>query len=111
MRTAVLAVFWIGTGIVALVSLLQAAEQLGLAGLGPHASRLAIEVTAVIDIALGLLVCIRRIAPLALWGTVLMSPVYIAAGTLWRRDLWLDPWVLCSRCRRSPPWRSWRSSC
>ena len=88
---AVLAVFWIGTGGVALASLLQAAEQLGLAGLGPGASRIAVQVTAVVDIALGLLVCMRRTASLALWGMVLMSLLYIAAGTLWRRDLWLDP--------------------
>ncbi len=88
---AVLAVFWIGTGVVALVSLLQAAEQLGLAGVGPGASRVAVQVTAVVDIALGLLVCIRRTAPVALWGMVLMSLAHVAAGTLWRRDLWLDP--------------------
>jgi hypothetical protein len=86
-----LAAFWIGTGVVALVSLLQAAEQLGLAGVGPGASRVVVEVMAVIDIVLGVLVCVRRIRPTALWGMVLMSLIYIAAGTLWRRDLWLDP--------------------
>ena len=88
---AVLAIFWIGTGVVGLVSLLQAAEQLGLAGVGPGAARLAVQVTAAVGIALGLLVCVRRTAPWALGGMVLMSLLYIAAGTFWRRDLWLDP--------------------
>ncbi len=88
---AVLAVFWIGTGVVGLASLLQAAEQLGLAGAGPVASRLAVQVTAIVGIALGLFVCIRRTTSWALWGMVLMSLIYVAAGTVWRRDLWLDP--------------------
>lgn len=88
---AALAVFWIGTGVVALVSLLQAAEQLGLAGLGPAASRAAVEVFAALAIGLGLLVCIRRTRRWALRGMALASLAYILAGTLWRRDLWLDP--------------------
>jgi hypothetical protein len=88
---AVLAVFWIGTGVVTLVSLLQAAEQLGLAGFSPNASRIAVEAFAVVDIVLGLMVCWRRTSPLALKGMALMSLAYVLAGTLWRRDLWLDP--------------------
>jgi len=87
----VLAVFWIGTGVVAFVSLLQAAEQLGLAGFGPDASRTVVEAFASVDIALGLMVCWRRTAPIGLIGMALMSLVYILAGTIWRRDLWLDP--------------------
>jgi hypothetical protein len=87
----VLAVFWVGTGVVSLVSLVQAAEQIGLAGFGPGASRVAVKAFAAIAIALGLLVCIRRTAPLALTGMALVSVAYILAGTLWRRDLWLDP--------------------
>jgi hypothetical protein len=88
---AVLAVFWIGTGVVSLVSLVQAAEQIGLAGFGPGTSRVAVEAFAAIAIVLGLLVCIRRTTPLALKGMALVSAVYILVGTLWRRDLWLDP--------------------
>ena len=88
---AILAVFWIGTGVVGLASLLQAAEQLGLAGVGPGAARLAVQVTAVVGIALGLLVCVRRTARWALWGMAVLSLLYIASGALWRRDLWLDP--------------------
>jgi hypothetical protein len=88
---AILAVFWVGSGVTALVSLLQAAEQLGLAGFGPAASRIAVEVFAVISIALGLLVCWPRTAPLALKGMALMSVAYVLAGLVWRRDLWLDP--------------------
>src|SRR5690242_17284190 len=88
---ATLAIFWTLTGVVALASLLQAAEQLGLAGFGPGASRAAVEAFAAIDIGLGLMVCIRRTAPLALKGMALMALAYVVAGTVWRRDLWLDP--------------------
>lgn len=87
----VLAVFWIGTGLVTLISLLQAAEQLGLAGFGPVVSRAAVRTFAALGILLGLMVCVRRTAPVALWGMVLMSLAYVVAGTIWRRDLWQDP--------------------
>lgn len=88
---AALCLFWIGTGVVALVSLLQAAEQLGLAGFGPVASRAAVEAFAAVAIILGLMACAPKTAPLALKGMVAVSLAYIVAGTLWRRDLWLDP--------------------
>lgn len=88
---AALAIFWTGTGAIAFVSLLQAAEQLGLAGFSPAASRVTVEVFAVIDIGLGLMVLPRRTAPIALWGMALMSLAYAVAGTIWRLDLWLDP--------------------
>jgi hypothetical protein len=86
-----LAVFWIGSGVINLISLVQAAEQLGLAGFGPSVSRAVVEAASAFDIAVGLLVCIRRTAPLALKGMVLFVLAYIVAGTIWRRDLWLDP--------------------
>jgi uncharacterized protein YbjT (DUF2867 family) len=88
---AVLALFWTGSGVIALVSLLQAAEQLGLAGFSPEASRATVEIGAAVDIALGLLVCVRRTAPLALKGMVLVSLAYLVGACFWRRDLWFDP--------------------
>jgi uncharacterized protein YbjT (DUF2867 family) len=87
----VLALFWMGSGVIALISLLQAAEQLGLAGFSPDASRATVQIGAAVDIALGLLFCIRRTAPLALKGMVLVSVAYLAGACFWRRDLWLDP--------------------
>ncbi|MGZ3344659.1 MAG: SDR family oxidoreductase [Caulobacteraceae bacterium] len=87
----VLAAFWIGSGVIALVSLLQAAEQLGLAGFSPAGSRATVEIGAAVDIALGVLVCLRRPAPVALKGMVLVSLAYVIGACLWRRDLWLDP--------------------
>jgi hypothetical protein len=88
---AVLTVFWIGSGVINLISLTQAAEQLGLAGFGPSVSHAAVEAAAAFDIAVGVLVCIRRTAPLALKGMALFVLAYVIAGTIWRRDLWLDP--------------------
>lgn len=87
----ILAVFWTLSGVIALVSLLQAAEQLGLGGFSPAASRATVEIGAAVDIALGLMVCVRRTAPLALKGMVLVSLAYLAGACLWRRDLWFDP--------------------
>jgi len=87
----ILAMFWTLSGVIALVSLLQAAEQLGLAGFSPGAARMVVEAGAAVDIALGLMVCHRRTAPLALKGMVLVSLAYLLGACLWRRDLWLDP--------------------
>ena len=46
---------------------------------------------AFLDLLLGVLVCFRRAAPAALLDMVLTSLVYIAGGTAFRADLWLDP--------------------
>jgi len=86
-----LAVFWVGSGVIGLVSLPQAAEQLGLAGFSPDAARWTVETGAAVDIVLGLMVCFSRTAPLALKGMVLVTGAYVVGGTLWRRDLWFDP--------------------
>jgi uncharacterized protein YbjT (DUF2867 family) len=87
----VLAVFWILSGVIGLISFDQAAEQLGLAGFSLEGSRATVEVGAVVDIALGLLVCVRRTTPLALKGMALVSVAYLIGACLWRRDLWFDP--------------------
>jgi uncharacterized protein YbjT (DUF2867 family) len=87
----VLAAFWTLSGVVGLVSLLQAAEQLGLAGFPLGAARATVEIGAAVDIALGLLVCFRPTARIALKGMVLVSLAYLSGACLWRRDLWLDP--------------------
>src|SRR4051812_17585326 len=86
-----LAVFWIGTGVVGLVSLVQAAEQLGLAGFSPNTSRMAVEALAISGIALGMMVWWGRTTTVALVGMALVSLVYMIGGTVWRRDLWWDP--------------------
>lgn len=86
-----LAVFWIGSGAIGLVSLPQAAEQLGLAGFSLTAARTTVEIGAAIDIAVGMLVCFRPTARVALRGMVLVSLAYLAGACIWRRDLWFDP--------------------
>jgi uncharacterized protein YbjT (DUF2867 family) len=87
----ILAVFWTLSGVIGLVSLVQAAEQLGLAGFSPGAARVTVEIGAAVDIALGILVCFRPTARIALRGMVLVSLAYLAGACFWRRDLWLDP--------------------
>jgi len=44
-----------------------------------------------VDILLAGLVCLRRSAPLALKGMIVVSAAYLAGATLWRPDLWSDP--------------------
>jgi uncharacterized protein YbjT (DUF2867 family) len=87
----VLAAFWVSSGVIGLVSLLQAAEQLGLGGFSPAASRTTVEIGAAVDIALGVLVCFRPTAWIALKSMFLVSLAYLAGACFWRRDLWLDP--------------------
>jgi uncharacterized protein YbjT (DUF2867 family) len=87
----VLAAFWIGSGVIGLISLLQAAEQLGLAGFSPGLAREVVEAGAAVDIALGLMVCVRQTARLALKGMIVVTLAYVAGAALWRPDLWLDP--------------------
>jgi uncharacterized protein YbjT (DUF2867 family) len=86
-----LAIFWIGSGVIGLISLAQAAEQLGLAGFSAGAARGVVEAGAAVDIALGLMVCCRPTASFALKGMVAVTLAYVAGGTLWRPDLWFDP--------------------
>lgn len=86
-----LSLFWLVSGFVALARLDAAAALLVDAGLPAAAAGPLAVLTALADIALGLLVLARRTAALALLGMVAVSLAYLAAATLLSPHLWADP--------------------
>ncbi|MBB6252698.1 SDR family oxidoreductase [Nitrospirillum iridis] len=88
---AMLSFFWIVSGLIGLLRVPQAAAVLTAAGLAPGYAAGAVLLGSAADMALGVGVLFRRRTKAALLGMVLVSVVYLAGGTLWRPDLWLDP--------------------
>jgi len=88
---ATLAAFWFGTGVVAIMARGAAARALTSAGFSHAAASGVVLAGAGVDIVLGLLICVRSTAALALKGMVLVSLIYFAGATVWRPDLWSDP--------------------
>ena len=88
----VLALFWIGTGLISLGPgweqglsyLLEGGVPESLAGAGVIAGALA-------DIAIGVGIAIRRTARRALFAAIAISVFYMVAGTFVLPRLWLDP--------------------
>jgi uncharacterized protein YbjT (DUF2867 family) len=89
---AVLALFWIGTGLISLGPgweeglsyLLEGGTPEGFAAAGVIAGALA-------DIAIGIGIAIRRTARGALWAAIAISLFYMIAGSFVLPRLWLDP--------------------
>lgn len=88
---AVLAGFWLLSGLIGLARIPAAAAVLEDAGWSAPLAAGAVIGGALVDIALGLLACWRRTAPRALIGMVVVSVLYLVGGTLARPDLWADP--------------------
>jgi hypothetical protein len=88
----VLALFWIGTGLISLGPgweeglsyLLEGGVPEGLAQPG-------VVLGALADIAIGVGIAFRRTARRALWGAMAISVFYMIAGTFVLPRLWLDP--------------------
>ena len=88
---AVLALFWLVSGLIGLARIGDAAAVLTLAGWSGGAATAAVVAGSLVDIALAALVCFRRTAPAALIGMLAVSAAYLLAATVVRPDLWLDP--------------------
>jgi hypothetical protein len=86
-----LALFWLVSGAIGLANQQRAASLLTDVGWPSAPARLFVVSGALLDLLLGAFVCFRRAAPAALLGMVLTSLAYIAGGTAFRADLWLDP--------------------
>jgi uncharacterized protein YbjT (DUF2867 family) len=87
----VLALFWIGTGLISLgpgweigLGLM---EEGGAATVGP----LVVVAGALADIVIGAGIAIRRTSRLALWAGFVLSIVYAIIGTILIPRLWADP--------------------
>jgi hypothetical protein len=85
---AVLAVCWVLTGAIALLNL---DESVQMAGLSEHASKVAVISGAIVDLCLGAAVVYRPWSRAACWGMCVVTVLYIAAGSVLRPDLWVDP--------------------
>jgi hypothetical protein len=85
---AVLALFWVLTGAIALLNL---DESVQMAGLSEHASKVAVISGAIVDLCLGAAVVYRPWSRAACWGMSVVTVLYIAAGSVLRPDLWVDP--------------------
>ncbi|WP_439501830.1 SDR family oxidoreductase [Aminobacter ciceronei] len=86
-----LCLFWLLSGLVALLRFETSAAHLAAAG-APVGFAYAITlVTSLADIALGLGVAIRRYAKPALIGMVGLSVAYLASATVLVSGLWADP--------------------
>ncbi|HEX7080038.1 MAG TPA: SDR family oxidoreductase [Gammaproteobacteria bacterium] len=88
---AVLAAFWILTGVISLgpgweIGL----EYMERGGVGALAAP-GVVAGAVADIVIGIGIAVRRTAVPALWAAVVLSVFYLVAGTILLPSLWTDP--------------------
>ncbi|HWF96641.1 MAG TPA: SDR family oxidoreductase [Xanthobacteraceae bacterium] len=89
---AVLALFWIATGIIALgPGWSEAVAVMRGAGAGAGLAGIAVAAGATLDIALGLGVLVRRASRAALSGMLAVSLAYAAAAAVVAPQLFLDP--------------------
>ena len=86
-----LSIFWVVSGLVGLLHRDEASALLTHVGFGAGLANGLVIAGAIVDLALGLLVCLRRTAPLALIGMLAVSVTYVLAASLWRTNLWADP--------------------
>jgi uncharacterized protein YbjT (DUF2867 family) len=86
----ILAIFWIASGVITLFCFDASA-----AHLAPHFGSLTATIltlmTSLPDVALGLLVVFRRHSAKAMIAMLLLSFIYLVAGTILDPGLWLDP--------------------
>jgi uncharacterized protein YbjT (DUF2867 family) len=88
----VLALFWIGTGLISLgPGWEQGLEYLRAGGVPPGLARAGVVAGALADIAIGVGIALRRTARGALWAAIGLSIFYMIAGTFVLPALWLDP--------------------
>ena len=88
---ATLALFWLLSGLIGLISLDQAAATLTAVGWSAGMAKASVIFWAIVDIALAGFVLVRRWAPIACWGMVAVSLFYLAAASVVTPNLWLDP--------------------
>jgi hypothetical protein len=85
---AILFLFWVLTGLIALLDL---DESVRMVGLSEDAGRVAVISGAILDISLGLAVLYRPWSRMACWGMAGVTLSYIVVGSVVRPDLWMDP--------------------
>jgi uncharacterized protein YbjT (DUF2867 family) len=87
----VLALFWIGSGAIALANPAHAADILLARGVSDGVARAVVFGGAGLDIALGLAILIRPLARFACLAMIIATLGYLAGSAVLAPDLWLDP--------------------
>jgi hypothetical protein len=88
----VLALFWIGTGLISLgPGWAQGLSYLREGGIPEGLARAGVIAGALADIAIGIGIAVRRTSRAALWAAIGISVFYMVAGTFVLPRLWLDP--------------------
>jgi uncharacterized protein YbjT (DUF2867 family) len=90
MALLVLAGFWVGSGVIALVHVGAAASVLNRTPLAENAGPLVIG-GAFMDIAIGVGLCHRATVRIAAMAAVVVSALYLAIGSIVTPELWADP--------------------
>ena len=85
---AVLAAFWVLTGVIALLNF---DESIRMSGLSEVASRIALVSGSVVDVTLGGAILYRPWSKMACWSMAAVTSVYLVVGSVFRPDLWSDP--------------------
>lgn len=88
---ATLAVFWMLSGLIGILSQQEARQLLTDRGLSQTFADISVIAGSVVDAGLGLAILIRPWARRACIGMVAVSVAYLVGGTLWATDIWLDP--------------------
>ncbi|MEP3347350.1 MAG: SDR family oxidoreductase [Litoreibacter sp.] len=91
MLVATLSLFWLLSGLIGLAQANTAAEVLQDVGWPYPLAVLSVVFWAIVDIALGLGILIRKHAPKACWAMIAVSLFYLGASTLFTPHLWADP--------------------
>lgn len=86
-----LSLFWILSGVIALLRFDVSSQHLVEAGASPTLAGVLTLVTGLADVALGLGILLRNRAALALKGMIALSLAYLAAATFLTPALWVDP--------------------
>lgn len=86
-----LSLFWIVSGVVAVIQRDAAAAILTTQGVGLDAALTLTFGGATLDIALGVGILVRRFSSLALIGTIALTLAYAASATIITPHLWADP--------------------
>jgi uncharacterized protein YbjT (DUF2867 family) len=89
---AVLALFWIATGVISLgPGWEEGLSYLREGGIPEGIARAGVIAGALADVAIGVGIAVRRTARGALWAAVAISVFYMIAGSFVLPRLWLDP--------------------
>lgn len=91
MIVGTLALFWILSGLIGLARFAAAREVLTSRGMSAGAAGLLVGGGALVDLALGAGVLVRRYARSAAVGMVAVSLTYLVGGTILAPDLLVDP--------------------